>query len=177
VSTPATAAALRGFWQRRVIGLIVAQLRQGITADQIALTVALGCVLALFPILGSTTLLCAGAALWLRLNQPVIQLVNYLCYPLQIALLLPFYHAGEWLGAPHLALSIPQLFERFRASPLQFIADFAGIALGGVGAWCVVAPGTAALLYFMLRPPLRLLAARTRRVSERIGEQTRRHEL
>lgn len=156
-------APRRGFWRRRVLDLIVAQLRQGITPDKIALTVALGCTLALFPILGSTTLLCAGAALWLRLNQPVIQLANYLCYPLQIALLLPFYHAGEWLGAPHLALSIPQLLDRFRADPPRFIGDFAGVALGGVGAWCIAAPVLAAVLYFVLRPPLRLLAARIHR--------------
>ena len=156
----------RGFWRRRVLDLIVAQLRQGISADQIALTVALGCTLALFPILGSTTVLCGLAALWLRLNQPVIQLVSWLCYPLQILLLLPFYHAGEWLGAPHLALSIPQLVERFRAGPLQFIADFAGVALGGIGAWCIAAPLLAAALYYSLRPPLRLLAGRIRRPSE-----------
>lgn len=149
-----------------MLDVIVAQLRQGITPEKIALTVALGSVLAMFPILGSTTLLCALAALWLRLNQPIIQLVNYLCYPLQILLLIPLYRAGEWLGAPHLALSIPQLIDRFRAGPLQFIADFAGVALGGVGAWCLSAPLVAAVIYFALRPPLRLLAARTRRGQE-----------
>ncbi|WP_029919868.1 DUF2062 domain-containing protein [Nevskia soli] len=160
---PAQATAQRSWWKRHVVDLIVAQFRQGITPEKIALTVALGCVLATFPILGSTTLLCTAAALWLRLNQPIIQLANYLCYPLQILLLIPLYRAGEWLGAPHLALSIPQLMERFRAGPLQFIADFAGIALGGVGIWCLAAPPVGAALYFILRPPLRLLAIRSRR--------------
>lgn len=155
--------APRSFWKRRVIDVIVAQFRQGITPEKIALTVALGSVIATFPILGSTTLLCAIVALWLRLNQPIIQLVNYFCYPLQILLLIPLYRAGEWLGAPHLALSIPQLLERFKAGPLRFIADFASIALGGVGIWCLAAPLVGAALYFTLRPPLRLLAARTLR--------------
>ena len=45
--------------------------------------------------------------------------------------------------------------------PMQFIADFAGVALGGVGAWCLTAPLVGTALYFVLRPPLRLLAART----------------
>lgn len=163
MSQQAEATAPRSWWKRHVVDLIVAQFRQGITPEKIALTVALGCVLATFPILGSTTLLCTAAALWLRLNQPIIQLANYLCYPLQIVLLIPLYRAGEWLGAPHLALSIPQLMERFRAGPLQFIADFAGIALGGVGIWCLTAPLVGAALYFILRPPLRLLAIRSRR--------------
>ncbi len=152
-----------GFWKRRVTDVVVAQFRQGITPEKIALTVALGGVLAVFPILGSTTLLCGLAAFCLGLNQPIIQLVNYFCYPLQLALLLPFYRAGEWLGAPHLALSIPQLVDRFRAGPLRFVADFAGIALGGIGIWCVVAPVVAALLFLALRPPLRLMSARLHR--------------
>jgi uncharacterized protein (DUF2062 family) len=157
------AAAPRSWWKRRVIDVITAQFRQGITPEKIALTVALGGVLAVFPILGSTTPLCALAALWLRLNQPLIQLVNYLCYPLQLLLLIPLYRAGEWLGAPHLTLSIPQMFARFKAGPLQFIADFATVALGGVGAWCLTAPLVAMVIYLLLRPPLRLLAARTAR--------------
>ena len=155
------APAPRRGWRQRFTGLILAQLRQGITPEKIALTLALGAVLAVFPILGSTTLLCAGAALWLRLNQPIIQLLNYLCYPLQLVLLLPLYRAGESLGAPHLSLSIPQLVARFQAGPWQFVRDFATVALGGIAAWCLLAPPVAALLYFTLLRPLRLLAQRT----------------
>jgi len=158
-----TAAAPRSWWKRRVLDTITAQFRQGITPEKIALTMALGCVISVFPVLGSTTPLCALVAISLRLNQPLIQLVNYLCYPLQLLLLIPLYRAGEWLGAPHLSLSIPQLVERFKAGPLRFIADFAGIALGGVGAWCLTAPLVALVIYLVLRPPLRLLAARTTR--------------
>lgn len=163
---PDIPVAHAGFWKRRVTDVVVAQFRQGITPEKIALTVALGGVLAVFPILGSTTLLCALAAFCLGLNQPIIQLVNYFCYPVQLALLLPFYRAGEWIGAPHLALSIPQLVERFKAGPLRFVADFAGIALGGIGIWCVAAPLAAALLYAGLRPPLRGVAARLHRPAD-----------
>src|SRR5256885_328582 len=69
---------------RRIIAPILAQLRQGITPEKIALTLALGAALGIFPILGASTLLCAIAGIWLRLNQPVIQLTNYLVYPLQL---------------------------------------------------------------------------------------------
>ncbi|MDB5987623.1 MAG: hypothetical protein JWR16_2676 [Nevskia sp.] len=151
------------FWKRRIVAPIAAQLRQGITPEKLALTVALGTVLSLFPILGTTMLLCALAAFLLKLNQPVIQLLNWICYPLQLALLIPFYRAGEWLGAPHLSLSIPQLVERFQAGAGQFVRDFGLIALGAVGIWCLLAPPFAAALYLILRTPLRTLAARTAR--------------
>ena len=152
-----------GFWRRRVLAVILQQLRQGITPDRIALTIALGAMLSVFPILGATTLLCAIAAVGLRLNQPVIQLVNYLVYPLQLVLLIPFYRAGELFGAPHLALSIPQLAARFTAGPLKFVVDFGTIALGGIAAWGVVALPCIALMYFVLRGPLRLAAERMRK--------------
>lgn len=154
-----TAPTEGGFWRRRVVGVVVAQLRQGITPDKIALTLALGAVLATFPILGSTTILCGIAAAVLRLNQPLIQLANWLCYPLQLILLIPYYRLGERLfGTPHLALSIPQLIERFDAGPLQFVKDFGVIALGGIGAWCVCAPPVALVVYLVLRWPLHALA-------------------
>lgn len=165
MSGPPEAAAAGSFWQRRILAPIINQLRQGITPEKIALTLALGFVLAVFPILGSTTILCALAALLLRLNQPIIQLVNYLAYPLQFLLLIPFYRAGEWFGAPHLALSIPEMIERFRAGPGQFMLDFGVIALGGIAAWCVTAPPVALALYVLLRPLLRALAERSRRLA------------
>lgn len=158
------AIPVRSFWRRRILGPVLAQLRQGITPEKIALTAALGAAIAVFPILGSTTLLCGLAAWALGLNQPIIQLVNYLCYPLQFVLLLPFYRAGEWFGAPHVALSIPQLISRFNAGPLEFVAEFGLVALGGIAAWIIAAPVAITALYFGLRPALRRLARRSRAV-------------
>src|SRR5258706_253132 len=94
---PKMSASIASFWQRRVVIPILNQLKQGITPEKIALTIALGALLSVFPILGATTLLCSLAAFALRLNQPIIQVINYLAYPLQIALLIPFYRAGERL--------------------------------------------------------------------------------
>lgn len=149
------------FWRRRVVAPIVGQLRQGITPESIALTIALGTVIGAFPIMGATTLLCVLTAFVLRLNQPIMQLMNYVTYPLQLVMLIPFYRAGEYLGAPHLELSIPQLVERFQAGVWQFILDFGLIALGGVAVWCLVAPPVAVVLYYALRGPLRKLSARS----------------
>ncbi len=147
------------FWQRRVVLLILAQLRQGITPEKIALTIALGLVLGLFPIIGSTTLLCSLAALVLRLNQPVIQLVNYLTFPLQLALIIPVYRAGERLFfQTPVPLSIPLIHARFQADFGQFLRDFGQIALQGVAVWCLLAPLFLWVAYFSLRPLLRRLA-------------------
>ena len=151
-----------GFWQRRVVEPIVAQLRQGITPEKIALTLALGAVLGVFPIVGATTALCAVVAWRLKLNQPIIQLINYLMYPVHLLMLLPFYRAGETLfGKAHVPIfSVHELIHRFEAGPRQFIIDYGMVGLYGVVAWCLVAPPVAALLYLLLRGPLKAMSSR-----------------
>jgi uncharacterized protein (DUF2062 family) len=150
---------LREAWQRRVVDVVLAQLRQGITPQKIALTLAIGATLGLFPILGSTTLLCFLAGVLLKLNQPIIQAINYLVYPLQVAGIYFFIRIGEWLTrTPPLQFSIAGLLEQFRAAPLHFFKEFGMTALRGVLAWTLLAPIAAALLYFTLLPALRRLA-------------------
>jgi uncharacterized protein (DUF2062 family) len=159
-----SAAVADSFWQRRIVAPIAAQLTQGVTPEKIALTLALGVVLGLFPILGATTALCAAAGVLCRLNQPIIQLVNYLLTPLHLALLIPFYRAGEWLlHRDPIPLSISLLFERFSAGFWKFLADFGMVALGGILVWLLFAPLAAIVIYFATRPPLRALAARIAR--------------
>jgi len=152
-------------WQRRVVAPIVAQLKQGITPKEVALTLALGGVLGIFPILGATTLLCAVVGVWLRLNQPLIKLVNYLVYPLQLLLLIPFYRAGERLfGAePVPIVNVPELVARFGEGPWQFILDYGKVGLYGIAVWTLVAPALATLAYLGLRPALTALAPRPSR--------------
>jgi uncharacterized protein (DUF2062 family) len=154
----------QSFWQRRVVAPIVAQLKQGITPQKIALTLALGGTLGIFPILGATTLMCAVVGVWLRLNQPIIQLVNYLVYPLQIVLLIPFYRAGEHLfGAdPVPIVNLPDLIARFGADPWQFLIDYGLVGLYGIAVWCLVAPVLALLAYALLKPTLAAMAGAIR---------------
>jgi uncharacterized protein (DUF2062 family) len=163
---PAQPSRLRKFWRERVVALVVAQFTQGVTPQKIALTIALGLNLAVFPILGSTTLLCALVALWLRLNQPVIQLANWLAYPLQFLLLPVFIRIGEWImRAPPVTFSIPELLRKFRESPVKFFHEFGLTAVHGIVAWLVIAPFSIALIYFVLLVPLKKLAGSLNRIT------------
>lgn len=86
--------------------LLVGLLRQGTTPRKLAITCALGVVIGIFPLYGSTTLLCFALAVPLRLNVLLIQAVNYLLTPVQLLLILPFMQSGTWLfGLPPLPFS------------------------------------------------------------------------
>lgn len=160
VMTPTNPPSRLGkFWQERVLALILAQFTQGFTPQKIALTVALGFSLGLFPIFGATSTLCALAGICLKLNQPVIQLVNWLVAPLQLAMILVFVRIGEWLvRAQPVNFSIPELFRKFNESPGRFLQEFGLTGLHGILAWLVIAPLLSALIYFILLPPLKKLA-------------------
>jgi uncharacterized protein (DUF2062 family) len=145
---------------------VLAQLRQGITAPQIALTFALGLALTVFPIFGVTASLCLLAGLWLRLNQPLLQLINWCATPLQFPAIYFFVRLGERLThAPPVAFSILGLARAFRASPGAFLREFGMTGLRAMLAWALIAPPLAAVLYLLLLVPLRRLAQRHARQS------------
>jgi uncharacterized protein (DUF2062 family) len=147
------------WWQRRMAGPIRQQLTQGITADKIALTLALGLALGIFPILGSGFFLCGLAAWSLKLNQPIIQATGTLAYPLQLLFVLPFYRAGEALfEVPAIPLSIPQLISRFFENIPLFLREYGMTGLRGILVWAILAPFLILTLYHALRPLLRRMS-------------------
>ena len=72
-------------------------LRQGMSPRRLALTLALGFAIGCIPVLGVPTVLCAGLAVLLGLNQPAIQAANYAAMPLQLILIVPFMRLGKWM--------------------------------------------------------------------------------
>ena len=150
---------MRGFLHRRLVRPIVDLLTQGITPEKIALSIAFGLVLGVFPALGWTTLLCLLVAVWLKLNVPAMQLVNYLAYPLQLVLLVPLLRAGEFLfRAPKLTISLPQILAMIRADVWHAITALWVATMHAIVAWAVVAPLAIYLLYKILAPILTRLA-------------------
>jgi uncharacterized protein (DUF2062 family) len=146
----------RTFWQSRVLDPVVAQLTQGITPEKIALTVAVGSSIAMFPLLGTTTLLCLLAGIFLKLNQPIIQVVNYLCTPLHIWFIFSSLHWGERMfGATHSRLATRAMREMLMTHPLQFMQVFSVNILHACFVWAIIAPFWGTAVYYVALPILR----------------------
>lgn len=145
----------------RLTRLLLDLLKQGITPHKLALAVALGVLLGVTPVIGVTILACTVAALLLRLNLPLIQLVNNLCYPLQILLLIPFVQAGQRLfGEPPLPFSAGQIVAMVEADPWGSVAQLWHYTLHGLAAWLVFAGVAGPLLYALTYFPLKKLLSR-----------------
>jgi uncharacterized protein (DUF2062 family) len=132
-------------------------LKQGMSPEKIALTIALGVVLGITPVLGSTTILCTGAALMLRLNLPAIQLVNGVTYPLQFVMLVPFYRLGAWMfRADASSVSLERLAGLIRIGVWHAIQTLWVVTIHALAAWLLFGSMAVGLLYLMLAPLLRL---------------------
>ncbi len=154
---------MRDFFRRYVATPVLALLAQGLTPKKLALSLALGVVCGLFPVLGATTLLCVAFGVALRLSHPAMQLANYLVYPLQVALILGFVRLGErTLNAPPVTFSLPAIVASAREDPGAFLERFGLTGLHAILGWALVAPLLGAGLYVALLPLLRNAAARLR---------------
>jgi uncharacterized protein (DUF2062 family) len=138
-----------GFWSRRMVAPLRAQLTQGVTPDRIAFTLAVGTACSLLPFLGFTTLLNLGVGLWLRLNQPILQTLNQLLGGVQLVLILVYVRVGEAIWhAPAMPLSVSGLVAAFRADPAAFLQRFGWTGIHAATAWALSAPLIVAAIIF-----------------------------
>jgi uncharacterized protein (DUF2062 family) len=133
-------------------------LRQGISPQRLALTIALGFAIGCIPLVGLPTPLCALLALALRLNLPAIQTANYAAMPLQVVLVFPFIRLGGWLfSSDHRpALTASALLH---GSPLKLLWASGGLAEQAMLAWVVIAVPAVALMTLSLTALLRRVPA------------------
>ena len=152
---------MRELWRLKVVRPVLALLKQGLTPEKLALTIALGIGLGLIPILGSTSVACALAAFVFGLNQPAMQAVNYLVYPLQILCLIPFFKLGSYLfQAAEVRIGIGELTAMVRVDFLGAVRELWTLTWHALFAWVVVATPLVLVLYFVLRPILTMALKR-----------------
>lgn len=154
----------RTFCQRWFVDPVGRQLTQGVTPRKVALSLAVGSALALFPILGTTTTLCVIAGITLGLNQPIIQGVNALCTFIYFPLLFAFVRLGDTVArTARSSLDIPLMISLLTHEPRQFFHQFGVTALHAMLGWAVVAPIWIPLVYLVALKPLQATAQRIRR--------------
>ncbi len=134
---------------RKIADPIFKQLKQGVSPHKLAQSVAFGMVLGTLPVIGPTTALCVIAAAIFKLNHVAIQTINYVAYPVQFALLIPFYRAGEWIfGAEPIAIDIPMILQEFNVDFMIALKKYAVSALMACVAWLLFSPVFFGILYY-----------------------------
>jgi len=139
------------WFKRKVKDPLVAELKQGITAKDLALASAVSLAIAVNPFIGTTTLLCLLAGKIFRLNHVVMQTINYFSYPLQIALIIPWIRLGEKLsGSEAQVIEITQMKAEFSQSFANFVSKFCQLGVHAFLGWLVVVPWATWIVYRIL---------------------------
>jgi uncharacterized protein (DUF2062 family) len=114
------------------------------------MTCAMGVVIGIFPVFGTTTILCFAIGIAFRLNIPVIQLVNYLVTPLQLLFIIPFVKVGTILFRLNpFPYTIDQLTQLYR-DDFFFLLKETGLAIAlGIGVWATFSVPLFFVLYYL----------------------------
>ncbi len=134
-------------------------LQQGISPEKMALALALGITIGIMPLLGATTLLCTFLAFRFKLNMAFLQLVNYIVYPIQLLLYIPFLRIGAGLfSREKFNYSLEDITNMLATDTWDTIGKFFIVNLCGLLLWLILAPVLFALSYFIGRAVFRSMA-------------------
>ncbi|PKL89603.1 MAG: hypothetical protein CVV23_04505 [Ignavibacteriae bacterium HGW-Ignavibacteriae-2] len=137
----------------KYVSAIKKLLLNGTSPKLIAIGISGAIVIGLFPVLGSTTILCTVFALVFRLNLPLVQLINFSVYPLQFILLVPLMKLGELIfGIEKLKYGLNEMVDLISNDALRAIAILWNVTMQAIGAWLLLAPVIALLFFFILHP-------------------------
>ena len=138
---------MKTFFYTKLIQPLLSFLKTGMSPTKLASGIALGFVLGIIPFVGVTTLLCAILAYLFRINMAVVQLVNYIVYPLQVILFIPFIKLGEYIFQMNpLPYPIEVIWSRLQSNFLETIGEIWWANLLGILIWLLLAP----LLYMAI---------------------------
>jgi uncharacterized protein (DUF2062 family) len=149
------------FVQRRVVKPVVDLLRVGATPERLAWSLAMGVVIGINPVLGSTTVLALAAASAFRLNYVASQVSNHIVYPLQLLLFPVWIAMGSVLfGTPRLKLGRRELLMAVKQHPWPMTKALWTWEWHALVVWVFAAAIMMPLLAMGLRPLLQKMLDR-----------------
>ena len=150
-----------GIFKRYVSSPIISLLKQGLTPQILAMSMASGIIIGTFPLVGTTTAICTMVAILFRMNLLVTQLGNWLVYPIQLLLIVPFIILGEHLFGSPSTLDPSHIVTLLQTDLWITLRLFSKMLLHAAIAWMLCAPIVFAAIYIVLKTLFNFLHART----------------
>lgn len=123
---------------------------QGLAPKPLALAVAIGAAIGVLPTVWGTSVICFFLAWCLRLNHVVVQTTNYLVYPVQITLFLPFSSCGKSLFPFWFNQTSSLSLDVLKSSWSQLDNAIITTQLSALLGWALTAPIFATIIYLSI---------------------------
>jgi uncharacterized protein (DUF2062 family) len=146
--------------KRKVLVPIRIAIKNGISQKRLATSLALGIIIGLIPFYGLTTILVGLIAITLRLDFVIMQVVHYIVHPVQIALLIPFFKAGNFVfGKSSIDFSLREYISYFKSDFWMAFSDFWKLNLSAIAVWIIISIPLFYLLYYVFIYSIKRYAA------------------
>jgi uncharacterized protein (DUF2062 family) len=151
---------------------VMGLLRMGADPDKLAWSLALGVVVGVNPLLGSTTLAVLGLAAVFRLNLVASQVGNHAMYPVEILMFPVFVKVGSLVfNTPKLPLAGKALWNAVKHHPWDTTRLLWSWEWHALVVWAVFAVVALPVIALGSEPMLRKMARRVGSGSESAGQR------
>ena len=137
----------------KIIQPLLSFLKQGISSEKLALTLALGFIFGIMPFFGVNSIILTGLALIFGLNIAAIQLVNYAVYLLQIVFFVPFLKLGQFAFlSSKTTVDFDKIFEQISSNFWGVITEIWHLILSGLLIWFLISIPLGFIIYYLSKP-------------------------
>lgn len=136
----------------------------GATPQTLAWSIAIGLLIGINPVIGTTTLFCLAVSLPFRLNVVAAQIANHAMFPVELGLVIPFIRLGSRVfGTAAMPLSPRVFLHAVRTAPLALTRQLWMWEWHALAIWAGIAVVAAPLISLALTPVLRRVRDRVQR--------------
>eukprot|EP01118_Nematostelium_gracile_P010027 TRINITY_DN3411_c0_g1_i2.p1 TRINITY_DN3411_c0_g1~~TRINITY_DN3411_c0_g1_i2.p1 ORF type:complete len:157 (+),score=24.33 TRINITY_DN3411_c0_g1_i2:111-581(+) len=140
-------------FKRKIVDPLKDLMTQGLSPQTLALSLAFGITGGLFPVPGTTSIICAFYVWAFKLNIVATQISNLLMTPIELFMMIPFIQFGDFIiGSQSFKGSASEIKDKFSEDFWGFISDFWLALIHGILAWAIFSLVATWVLYKALTP-------------------------
>jgi uncharacterized protein (DUF2062 family) len=145
--------------------------KHGLSDENLSLSITLGIIAGVFPVLGGTTVIGFVFLAAMRQNLATVQAINWLLAPIQLLTIIPFIRLGtSILQKIPARITLTQLVQAFEPGLWTGLKNLGQLHLYGVMAWGMIALPTGFALYYLLLALFRYISKRGLQSRKEISE-------
>jgi hypothetical protein len=135
-------------YKKRLVDWLGKFVKQGTSANDLAIIITIGFLLGIVPFFGINTMLCTFIALKWKLNLPLIIAINYIVFPLQIIFFIPFLKVTMFIfNVSDLLPSVNEIMGNLKKDWITVVTNFGYLNLLAVLVWLVLSLLTGWFIY------------------------------
>ena len=140
-------SSIKKYWKK-----VLLVFKQGLAPRDLALSITIALLISVFPILGVDAIILTCIAIPLRLNLPIMIVVNYAATPLKFFTLIPFISFGGLVfGTDHTLLSYDAIKTSFEQGFFYTLNSLMFELICGMVGWLVFAVPVALVGFYLLK--------------------------